>query len=341
MKRLFSLVVLLCLPAVSLAEDVKIATYNIEHWAERFDGRQVRAMAKKLTPASDADKALLEEVIDQKVKNNDKLNWAASEVIKAMDPDIMVFEEGCNQEDLNYFGNRWLQNTYETLKVFPSNTGAREQNVGIIAKPGFQVLKVMDQYYLEKDPVSKASFATGERNGEAGTENRLFARGPAFVLFKSPGGHQFWVGVNHQKSKSGNSLDVTKWRNREATRVHQIIKELEKTGPADVIFGGDLNDELGMQEFEQQAGGDSIALIQGPAEDGVVMATRKLAEANAVSFGGYFSTRYRSDDRPLLRHQIAGQQIHRRKDLQRRPGPHCQRPLPGHHDAEVLKTLNR
>lgn len=295
MKRLLLSALLLAGCASSaLAEDVKIATYNIEHWAERFDGRQVRAMAKKLTPATEADKALLEEVIDQKVKNNDKLNWAAAEVIRAMDPDIMVFQEGCNQEDLNYFGNRWLQNAYETLKVFPSNTGAREQNIGVIAKPGFKVLKVMDQYHKEKDPVDKGNFATGDRNGEAGSQNLLFARGPAFVLFESPGGHQFWVGVNHQKSKSGNSLDVTKWRNREASRIHEIIKELEKSGPADVIFGGDLNDELGQQEYEGQAGGDSIALIQGPPADGVVMATRKLAEANAVSFGGYFNTRYRS-----------------------------------------------
>lgn len=290
MKRFVFAAAVLCGLATSAgAEDVKIATYNVEHWADRFDSRQVRAMAKKLQPQSEE----LTQLIDEKVRTNDKNNWAVAETIRAMDPDIMVFEEGCNQEDLNYFGNRWLQDAYATLKVFPSNSGERNQNVGLIAKPGFKVLKIMDKYYLEKDSVSKP-FATAERNGEAGSENRLFARGPSFVLFESPGGHQFWVGVNHQKSKSGNSLDVTKWRNREAVRVHQIIKELEKAGPADVVFGGDLNDELGMQEFEQQAGGDSIALIQGPPEDGVTLATRKLAESNAVSFGGYFNTRYRS-----------------------------------------------
>ena len=295
MKRwLLAAVLCLEMSSAAFAEDVKIATYNIEHWAWRFDGRQVRAMARKLQAASPELKEQIEQLADEKVRLNDKNNWAAAEVIRMMDPDIMVFQEGCNQEDLNYFGRRWLQDAYPTLKVFPSNTGTREQHIGLIAKPGSKILKVMYQYYLEKDPVDKGSFASGDRNGEAGSENRLFARGPAFVLFESPGGKKFWLGVNHGKSKSGNSLDVTKWRNREAKRVQEIIKELEKTGPAEVIFGGDLNDELGMQEFEQQAGGDSIALLTGPPQDGLVLATRKLAEANAISFGGYYNSRYRS-----------------------------------------------
>lgn len=289
MKRFVLAAAVLCSLATSaLAEEIKIATYNIEHWDDRFDGRQTRAWAKK-QPQSEE----LTKIVDDRVKTNDKNNWAVANVIKAMDADIILVEEGCKQEDLNYFGNRWLQDSYATLKQFPSNTGERHQHLNLLAKPGFKILEVKDQYYLEKDSVEK-TFATAERNGEAGSENRLFARGPSFVLMQSPGGSKFWVGLNHQKSKSGNSLDVTKWRNREAIRVHQIIKELEKAGPAEVIFGGDLNDELGSQEFEQQAGGDSIALIQGPPEDGVVLATRSLAEKNAISFGGYFSDRYRS-----------------------------------------------
>ena len=207
MKRFAIAAALLCGLATSAwAEDVKIATYNVEHWNDRFDAKEMRAWARK-QPKSDE----LTKLVDDHVHTNDKNNWAVAQTIIAMDPDIMVFEEGCNQEDLNYFGNRWLENRYATLKVFPSNTGERAQNVGMIAKPGFKVLKVMDQYYLEKDSQPKP-FATAERNGEAGSENRLFARGPSFVLFESPGGKQFWVGVNHQKSKSGNSLDVTKWR---------------------------------------------------------------------------------------------------------------------------------
>lgn len=286
MKRFFVIAALLLgLAGSASAEEVKIVTYNVERWAERFDSRQVRAWARK-QPQSEE----LKQLVDTHVRRNDRLNWAVATVIQKMDPDILVFQEGCNQEDLNYFGQRWLQDTYPTMRVFPSNTG-REQHIGLIAKPGFKVLKVMDQYHKEKNPQPVAG-AAGDDDGAGG--DLLFARGPAFALMQSPGGRQFWVGVNHHKSKSGNSVAVARWRNREAVRAREIIKELEKAGPADVVYGGDLNDEIGMQEFEQQAGGDSIALMVGPPQDGLVLATAKLADANAVSFGGYFSDRYRS-----------------------------------------------
>jgi endonuclease/exonuclease/phosphatase family metal-dependent hydrolase len=87
-------------------------------------------------------------------------------------------------------------------------------------------------------------------------------------------------------------VNVTKWRNREAAREREIIVELAKSGD-DVVFGGDTNDELGFQEFEQQAGGDSIAIRTG-TDGKVVLATKELADKNEISFGGYFNDRYRS-----------------------------------------------
>src|SRR3954454_6090872 len=144
--------------------------------------------------------------------------------------------------------------------TFPTNT-TRNQHLCMLLKPGFKVIEKRDKYYLEKDTVENS-------RGE-----RLFARGPAFVLVETPGGYQFWVGVTHQKSKSGNSVDVTKWRIRECARTHQILKELEHSGKGngDVLFMGDMNDELGYQEFEQEAGGDAIATLVGPKEDGLVL----------------------------------------------------------------------
>ncbi len=68
--------------------------------------------------------------------------------------------------------------------------------------------------------------------------NGFLHAGPSFVKMQTPGGYECWVGVNHQKSKSKNSLEATQWRNREAVRTHQILKELEKAGPSDVIFLG-------------------------------------------------------------------------------------------------------
>jgi len=149
--------------------------------------------------------------------------------------------------------------------------------------PGFKVVERKDQYYLEKDP------GGGNERGD-----RLFARGPAFCKVQTPTGYTMWVGVTHQKSKGGNSVDVTKWRKREAIRTHQIMKELEAAGPDDVILLGDMNDELGIQEFELEAGGDVIADLVGPQSDGFILATKPLVDAGKISYGGYWNPRFRS-----------------------------------------------
>jgi len=152
----------------------------------------------------------------------------------------------------------------------------------MLLKPGFKIVQRKDQYFKELDTIPN------DRG------NRLFARGPVFVLLEAPSGYRFWVGTNHQKSKSDNSLEVTQWRNREAIRTHKIIKEIEKIGPSDVVFLGDMNDELGIQAYELAGGGDAIANLVGPASDGIFLATRGLAEAGRISYFGYSRTEYRS-----------------------------------------------
>jgi len=296
MKRAILFIVLIACVAVR-AEDVRIVTWNVELWQQRFDGRKWAAWTRAEIKAHPEQKDELEGLA-HKIKEADEHSlWEVSTVMldPKLSPDILIFEEGCDEENLKYFNHKWLKDKFETLMVFPSNTG-RDQNIGMMLMPGYKVLKVQDDYYKEKDPVPKAFLDANDMKNEAGPNNdKLFARGPAFVLVQTPAGNKLWVGVNHEKSKHGNSLDVAKWRNREADRVHQIIKEVEKEGPTpDVVFGGDMNDELGMQEFEQEAGGDSIEHIVGPPSDGIFMATRNLAEHNAISFGGYFNDRYRS-----------------------------------------------
>jgi endonuclease/exonuclease/phosphatase family metal-dependent hydrolase len=139
--------------------------------------------------------------------------------------------------------------------------------------------------------------------------NRLFARGPAFIKVKSPGGYVFWVGGTHMKSKSvgpapeGETRDAkaesdlrvaaTKWRNREAVRTHQILKEIESQGPQDVILVGDMNDALGMDDIEKQVGEDGLADLVGPPADGFTLATKPLIDAHQWSFNGYWRDRYR------------------------------------------------
>ncbi|HEX8339832.1 MAG TPA: endonuclease/exonuclease/phosphatase family protein [Tepidisphaeraceae bacterium] len=281
------------LPAAN-AEEIRIATYNIEHFADRFDARGVVQWAKSM-PRSEE----LTNMVTQERNQDNEDNWEIAQTIldPRLNPDIVFIQEGCGQEDLEYFNKRWLKDAYKTVTVFPSNSG-RKQELCMMLKPGFEVLETRADYYKEKDTVSKAFLATAAAGDDpadvspAVKENRLFARGPAFVKIKSPGGYVFWAGTNHNKSKSGNSLDVTKWRNREAAREHEIIVDLAKNGD-DVVFGGDLNDELGFQEFEQQAGGDSIAKIVG-TDGKVVLATKALAEKGAISFGGYYNDRFRS-----------------------------------------------
>jgi hypothetical protein len=275
------LLVILLAPALASAEEIKVATYNVEHFAEHFYGRKFYRAAT--TMPKDQKTEELKQLIDLERKHNDEDNWEVAQVIsdRNFNPDVIVFEECCAQKDLEYFNSRWMRKAYETVIVFPGNS-EHEQYVGLMAKPGFKIVERKDQYYEEPDSV-------GNERG-----NRLFARGPAFCLIESPGGNRFWLGVTHQKSKYGNSVAVTEWRNREAKRTHAIMKELEQQGPQEVVLLGDMNDELGMQEFEDKGGGDSIAHLVGPPADGFELATKPLVDAGRISYGGYFVPMHRS-----------------------------------------------
>ena len=264
------------------AEVVTVATYNVERWQEAFPKKTSPATMPGVTPEA---KEAIRELEQRVIRKGQEDNWQVAMVMqsKEMNPDVIVFQECCDQKNLEHFNKRDLKGAYATVIVFPTNT-ERDQNVAMMLKPGFKVVETRDDYYKEPDPVGN------DRGG------KLFARGPAFVEIESPKGQRFWVGTNHMKSKSGNSLDVTKWRNREAVRIHQIMKEIAAVpdGGGRVVFLGDMNDELGMQEFEQQGGGDTIANLLGPPEDGFVLATKPLVDAGKISFGGYESDRYRS-----------------------------------------------
>lgn len=291
MRYVFLAFLFLSTPA--FAEDIRVGAYNIEFFARHFLGRSLTPSRSKFLPKDDAEAEL---ILDALKSNDDKSNWETSEVIldPKFLPDVMGIEEGCKQEDLDYFCHHWLKDRYYGF-CFPGNSD-RNQSVCMIIKAGFNVKDRKDQYYLEKDP------------GKNDRGDRLFARGPAFVKIESPEHHTFWVGVNHQKSKSGNSVEVTQWRNRESARTHAILKELETAGPTDVIFLGDMNDELGIQEFEAEAGGDTITTLVGKPEDGITLLTKALADSGAISYGGYWKT----DHRSLIDHAFATASMARR-----------------------------
>lgn len=278
MKLLKIAAAVLGFTAFAAAQDIRIGTYNVENWRESFQADTLSTQPAITQALGDA------EIIRRIRKEDDEDNWEVAQVIQdpAFNPDILVFQEGCNAEQLEKFNKRWLNGAYETLIVYPSNTG-RNQHIGMLLKPGFKVIEKRDQYFNEPDPVPNP-------RGE-----KLFARGPAFALIETPSKYRLWVGTNHQKSKSGNDVEVTKWRNREAARTNQIINEISRSsGVDDVIFLGDMNDELHYQEFEQEAGGDTISTLVGSGNDKLILATEKLSESGAVSFGGYWNGMHRS-----------------------------------------------
>jgi hypothetical protein len=294
----FGVILLTLLPS-ALAEEITIATYNIENFPDRFLGFHMDKKFPRDGREKDVD-ALIRAVSS----SNREDQWEISQVIldKNFAPDVVAIEECCEQSDLEYFNRKWLGETYGTIIVFPGN--AEPTHVirnAMMLKKGFKVIERKDEYYKEPDT------AGGNERGA-----KLFARGPAFLLVQSPGGYKFWVGVTHQKSKnvtggqripadadidfekfewdaetSAKKIEGTKWRNREAKRTHEIMQELRKQGPNDVMILGDMNDALGVNRFDSEGGGDTIAILTGPPEDGFVLATRSLADSGEFSFAGY------------------------------------------------------
>jgi endonuclease/exonuclease/phosphatase family metal-dependent hydrolase len=289
MPRSVSLLLLpLLLAGASLAsaQQIRVATYNVENFREHFVGH---ALSQK--PPMDNPPPQIVELLENERRQNNEDNWEVAQVIldPGFSPDILVLQEAADKADLEFFNRRWLNSLYETVVVFPTNTN-RDQHLAIMLKKGFRIVEQRDRYHLEKDPVGNP------------VTDRLFARGPAFVLVETPSGYRFWVGNTHQKSKSGNDVPSTQWRNREARRTHEIMLELSKTtGVNDVLLLGDFNDALGIQEFEAEGGGDTIANNVGDPSHGFLLLTRPLAEQGKVSFGGYWN----EDRRSFIDHAIA------------------------------------
>jgi endonuclease/exonuclease/phosphatase family metal-dependent hydrolase len=73
------------------------------------------------------------------------------------------------------------------------------------------------------------------------------------------------------------------------------MKELAATGgAAGVVLLGDMNDDLGMDDAEKQAGADAMADLVAPEADGFVLETKPLIDKGEFSFGGYWKTDHRS-----------------------------------------------
>ena len=255
---------------------LRIMTMNTEWWVNVFLPKHVLATTRPGLPAD------VVEVLKNARADADEQNWEIARNILAIRPDVMVFQEGCAADDLEWFNRQMLRGYFGSLHVFKTND-ERGQNTGILVKPGFKVLEFREAYHDEPDP-----------NDVNPRSDKLFARGPGFAKIKAPNGTEFWLGTNHTKSKSGNGVAVTRWRIAESKRTNQIIAELRKAGPAPVFFLGDMNDELGYQEFEQEAGGSSVEATAGTGPDALLVLTKKIADEGAVSYHGGRAGRFRS-----------------------------------------------
>ena len=274
-----TLLIVLLLAAPALAQQtrpagtVRLATWNIENWRDHFQSERDRNKRAK----TDEEKQALRAERYQ----NDEDNWEIAQTIldEAFLPDVLVFQEGAAEREVQSFKDKWLDGKYNRSLVFPGNS-ERGQTLGVLLRPGVEVVEVRDAFYEEPDLPEDVNPRS----------DRLFARGPAFVLLEK-GGYRFWVGTTHQKSKGGNDVPTTVWRQAEARRTNQIMRELaEESGVEDVYLLGDMNDEIGFQEYEQEAGGDVMAVLG----EGMTTATAGLAEAGAITFTGYWRDRYRS-----------------------------------------------
>lgn len=267
---------------------LRVATWNIENWRDHFQ-------AFRDSAAPPADEAARQARSLERYQN-DEDNWEIAQVLldPAFAPDILLFQEGPSQVELEEFNKSWLGGAYQTLVVFASND-ERGQTIGVMLKPGLRVLETADAFHRlpdDQDLNPRTDF--------------LFARGPAFVLVETPAGARLWVGTNHQKSKGGgNDVAITKWRNAEALATRQIMKELVARGPDRLVFMGDMNDELGIQAYELAGGGDVIANLAGPPGGGLVLATRQLAAEGQASFMGY----WRADHRSLVDHVVLSEPL--------------------------------
>ncbi|MEM8874030.1 MAG: endonuclease/exonuclease/phosphatase family protein [Planctomycetota bacterium] len=251
------------------ADTIRVVSYNIENFTQNFTAY---ALDRKYRQ-NEAVPEDIRDFIRYERRADREENWEVAETIKAMQPDILAVQESASLENLAYFNESFLDNYFGTIQNLPTNT-TREQHLTIMLRPGFEIVETVTLYEVP------------DVNDYNDRGDRLFARGAGFVLIKTPDGDQFWVGNTHQKSKGGNSVRTTRWRNLEATTTRDKAIELSEQHP--VLLVGDMNDTLGIDEHEDEGGGDVMTNMS----QGLILLTRELSDDGVETFKGYGGARY-------------------------------------------------
>lgn len=247
-------------------EWLRVATYNIEHFAKMFDQEHV--------PWDDRDKA-------EFFRDQEDL-YEVSRVIQRadFDADVIAIQECCSEKNLKLFNKHWLDGRYGTVKVFQGNS-TRGQQLGFLIKPGIKILETKE-FSKEPDPVDDPELRNLKENVNLAEGNLLFSRGPAFVKLRTQGGNLLWVGCTHVKSKYGDSPAVVRWRIREIQRTRELCGELLKTSDADyLVMAGDFNDSLGKDDNEQTVGTDAVSVMtQGKGRETLLSLAARILKDN-------------------------------------------------------------
>lgn len=247
--------------AESRKETIKIATYNIENFMKCFDQEQLPERSREKT---------------ELFRDYEDIHEVKS-VISAIDPDILVIQECCNQEMLDRFNARWLNGKFAYVKVFLGNRPG--QWLAMMAKPGYKAHDVR-MFWQVKDKINDPKVRGTKQHEGLERENLLFPRGPAFVLFSTPAGTKIWIGVTHVKSKYNNSQAVTEWRIREIETTRQICANLLNENLTEyLLIAGDFNDDFGMDYHERKIGKDAVAMmLTGQKAEKLLSPTKQLYE---------------------------------------------------------------
>lgn len=227
-------------------EWLRVATYNVEHFAKMFDQEHL--------PWDDRNKP-------EYFRDQEDLYEVARVIAQAdFDADVIALQECCSQRDLKLFNKHWLNGRYGTVKVFEGNS-TRGQRLGFLIKPDLELLESRE-FAKEPDPVDDPKLRKLKKNVNLAEDNLLFSRGPAFVQLRTRGGNVLWVGCTHVKSKYGDSPAVVRWRIRELQRTRELCAELMESSQTDyLVMAGDFNDSPGKDENEETVGTDAISVM--------------------------------------------------------------------------------
>lgn len=252
--------------ATARIEQVRLATYNVEHFMRMFDQVRMPQRSRNRTELFRDEEDLYEV--------------ARTITLKHFDPDVLVLQECCNQKMLEMFNQRWLKGKYTFVRVFAGNTDG--QWLGVLVKPGFKVLEVQDRYYRQQDPVNDPAVRQAKEKAKLAEGNLLFPRGPVFLKVRTPGGNLLWVGNTHLKSKYGNDEAVTRWRIRQMQCIRRICGQLlERNETKNLVVMGDFNDDLGKDEHERKSGADAVAvMVKGKGFEQLASPTFTLVQAD-------------------------------------------------------------